>query len=183
LRRQPPYAWGAPDDDDRRMRPQSADCALAVRGIDILRQRSQNMRRAAYARGAREAKLAAVALGACASHDQAAAWINGAIDERTRELRRGGTSDEDIEAWDWARRIMFMLKIRHAIVKPPDGGQSAEPIRSAFRIKRPCLIAPARSRRRLFFAETPGAAADNPSAWGSSTTAQKLMTRLPYFSF
>jgi hypothetical protein len=74
------------------------------------------MRRAAYALGAREAKLAAAALGACASRVQAAAWINGAIDERSEELRRAGASDKDIEVWDWARRIMFMLKIRHAIV-------------------------------------------------------------------
>jgi hypothetical protein len=58
------------------------------------------MRRAAYAWGAREAKLAAAALGACASRVQAAAWINGAIDERSEELRRAGASDKDIEVWD-----------------------------------------------------------------------------------
>ena len=85
-------------------------------GADILKQRSPDMRRAAYALGAREAKLAAAALGACASRVQAAAWINGAIDERSEELRRAGASDKDIEVWDWACRIMFMLKIRHAIV-------------------------------------------------------------------
>ena len=79
-------------------------------------QRSPDMRREGHARGASEAKFAAVALGDGVSRDQAAAWINGAIDERSEELRRAGASDKDIEAWDWACRIMFMLKIRHAIV-------------------------------------------------------------------
>jgi hypothetical protein len=74
------------------------------------------MRREGHARGATEAQLAAAALGAGASRVQAAAWINGAIDERSEELRRGGTGDKDVEAWDWACRIMFMLRIRHAIV-------------------------------------------------------------------
>jgi hypothetical protein len=81
-----------------------------------LRQRSPDMRREGQARGAREAKLAAAALGAGVSRDQAAAWINGAIDERSEELRRAGASDKDIEARDWACRIMFMLKVRRAIV-------------------------------------------------------------------
>jgi hypothetical protein len=85
-------------------------------GADILKQRSPDMRRDGQARGASEAKLAAVVLGAGTSRAQATAWINGAIDERSDELRRAGSSDKDIEAWDWACRIMFMLKIRHAIV-------------------------------------------------------------------
>jgi hypothetical protein len=41
------------------------------------------MFREGQAHGAREAKLAAAALGAGASRDQAAAWINGAIEERS----------------------------------------------------------------------------------------------------
>jgi hypothetical protein len=41
-----------------------------------------------------------------------------------RKLRRAGTSDKDIEAGDWACRIMFMLKIRHAIV---DGTAETRP--------------------------------------------------------
>jgi hypothetical protein len=81
-----------------------------------LMQQSPDMRREGHARGASEAKFAAVALGAGVSRDQAAAWINGAIDERSEELRRAGASDKDIREWDWACRIMFMLKIRHAIV-------------------------------------------------------------------
>jgi hypothetical protein len=62
--------------------------------------------------GAREAKLAVASLGNPITHDQAVAWVNGAIDHRSGELRIAGASVEDIEAWDWARRIMFMLKVR-----------------------------------------------------------------------
>jgi hypothetical protein len=69
----------------------------------------QRMRRPGHAWGAREAKRAVATLGTLIIHDKAAAWINGAIDERCGELRRAGASDKDIEVWDWACRIMFMF--------------------------------------------------------------------------
>jgi hypothetical protein len=85
-------------------------------GSDILAQRSPDLRRVGHAHGAREAKLIAATFGDRITRDKAVTWINGAIAERSDELRPAGTTDKDIEAWDWACRIMFMLKIRHAIV-------------------------------------------------------------------
>ena len=79
-------------------------------------QRSPDIRAAGHAHGAREAKFIAATFGDRITRDKAIAWINGAIAERGDELRLAGTTDKDIEAWDWACRIMFMLKIRHAIV-------------------------------------------------------------------
>jgi hypothetical protein len=60
--------------------------------------------------------LIAATFGDRITRDKAVAWINRAIAERSDELRLAGTTDKDIEAWDWACRIMFILKIRHAIV-------------------------------------------------------------------
>ncbi|MEO6839877.1 MAG: hypothetical protein ABI192_03835 [Bradyrhizobium sp.] len=75
----------------------------------------QKIRQSGNAWGTREAKLAVASLGNPITHDQAVAWVNGAIDHRSGELRVAGTSVEDIEAWGWACRIMFMLKVRPLI--------------------------------------------------------------------
>jgi hypothetical protein len=77
----------------------------------------QKIRQSGNAWGAREAKLAIASLGNLITHDQAVAWVNGVIDYRSGELRVAGASVEDIEAWDRACRIMFMLKVRPLIIK------------------------------------------------------------------
>jgi hypothetical protein len=80
----------------------------------------QKIRQSGNVWGAREAKLAVASLGNPITHDQAVAWINRAIDHRSGELRVTGASVEDIEAWDWACRIMFMLKVRPLSIKQSD---------------------------------------------------------------
>jgi hypothetical protein len=65
--------------------------------------------------GRARGKLAVASLGNPMTHELAVAWINGAIDQRSHELRLAGASIEDIEGWDWACRIMFMLKVRPLI--------------------------------------------------------------------
>jgi hypothetical protein len=75
----------------------------------------QEMRKAGHAWGAREAKLVAALLGNSITHHEAVAWVNRTIDQRSGELRVAGASVEDVEAWDWACRIMFMLKVRPLI--------------------------------------------------------------------
>ena len=77
----------------------------------------QKIRQSGNAWGAQEAKLAIASLGNLITHDQAVAWVNGVIDHRSGELRVAGASVEDIEAWDRACRIMFMLKVRPLIIK------------------------------------------------------------------
>jgi hypothetical protein len=72
----------------------------------------QKIRKAGNAWGAHEAKLVVASLGNSITHDKAVAWVNGAIDQRSGELGAAGASVKDIEAWDWACRIMFMLKVR-----------------------------------------------------------------------
>jgi hypothetical protein len=76
----------------------------------------RKMRCAGHAQGAEQAGIASVALGGCMTHAQASAWINGYIAEQRTELRAMGAGHRDIEAWDWACRIMFMLKVRKAIM-------------------------------------------------------------------
>jgi hypothetical protein len=99
-------------------RRRGARCSLSSRAVDCEKgMMKQKIRRAGNALGAREAKLAAASLGNPITHDQAVAWVNGAIDRRSGELRVAGASAKDIEAWDWACRIMFMLKVRPLSIK------------------------------------------------------------------
>lgn len=74
-------------------------------------RRSAAMRRAGNKIGALEARKAVKSIGKVMTKHQAHTWLNDAVAAGVVEK-----TTEDVEAWEWGCRIMFMLKIRHALV-------------------------------------------------------------------
>lgn len=75
---------------------------------------SERMRRARQEgafRGAQEGKLYRMAVGKGPDRSKALDWLGNAIDEGRTELVAQHASEREIEAWDMACRIAFLLEL------------------------------------------------------------------------
>jgi hypothetical protein len=74
-------------------------------------QRIHRARREGAWRGIQEAKLFRLALGKEADRWKAMDWLNTAVDEGRAELVAQHATQLEIEAWDMACRIAFLLEL------------------------------------------------------------------------
>lgn len=80
--------------------------------LDTFASRIQRAKREGFTCGSREAKLFRLAIGqAVFTRDQAHSWLNTVIDDGRAELEAQHALEREIEAWDIACRIAFMVEI------------------------------------------------------------------------
>ena len=81
------------------------------RDADPFRGRTRHARKEGALCGRREAKLFRLALGTTADRAKAIDWLNNAVSEGRAELEAQHALEREVEAWDMACRVAFLLEI------------------------------------------------------------------------
>ena len=74
-------------------------------------ERMRRARKEGILRGRREAKLFSLAVGTAADRAKAIDWLNTAVSEGRAELEAQRALEREVEAWDMACRVAFMIEI------------------------------------------------------------------------
>ena len=74
-------------------------------------ERMRRARKEGVLRSRREAKLFRLAVGAAADRATAIDWLNTAVSEGRAELEAQRALEREVEAWDMACRVAFMIEI------------------------------------------------------------------------
>ena len=78
---------------------------------DSFQARMQRARDEGFLRGAREGKLFKLSVGKVFDRQQALDWLDNVIDEGRSELADQHAWEREIEAWDMACRIAFLVEL------------------------------------------------------------------------
>jgi hypothetical protein len=74
-------------------------------------ERMRRARKEGILRGRREAKLFSLTAGTAAGRAKAIDWLNTAVSKGRAELEAQRALEREVEAWDMACRVAFLLEI------------------------------------------------------------------------